>query len=201
MHWIDPDSLTPIQSKVARFLFNPRGQADGLILASGTEVHFPPHLSRQMLAKLEPGAKVTVYGVKPRSVDMIACVAIETVDGARIDDHGPPARAKKKGHGKKHEHPKDELETRPVEIVDTIERLLHGPKGEVRGVLLESGPIVRFPPHVAHALPELLDVGAKIAIRGSALDLDAGGMVIEASELGSSKRTLRRVPEDAHKHP
>lgn len=200
MHWIDPDSLTPVKSKVARFLFNPRGQADGLILASGMEVHFPPHLSRQMLAKLEPGASVTVYGVEPRSADMIACVAIDTVDGARIDDTGPPAKAKKKSHGKKQDQPKGELETRVVEMVDTVERPLHGPKGEVRGVLLKGGPIVRFPPHVAYALPRLFDAGAKFAVRGSALDLDEGVTVIEASELGSSKRTLRRIPKPPHKH-
>ncbi len=73
MHWIDPDSLTPLTSEVDRFLFNPRGQADGMILANGTEAHLPPHLSQKVLAVLKIGERVTLYGVKPRSVDMIAC--------------------------------------------------------------------------------------------------------------------------------
>jgi hypothetical protein len=199
MHWIDPDSLTPVISKVERFLFNPRGQADGMILANGVEAHFPPHLSDKVLASLEAGERVTLYGVKPRSADMIACVALETEDGVRIDDTGPPSKAKKKGHGKKHDGRPDELETRPVEIVDTVQRALHGPKGEFRGVLLKGGEIVRFPPHVAHAIPTLCQTGSQVTVRGTALHIE-GATVIEAIELGGSKHTLQRIPKDPHKH-
>ena len=96
MHWIDPDSLSPVKSKVARFLFNPHGDADGMLLVNGTEAHFPPHLSKQVLKSIQPGDAVTLYGVKPRAADMIACVAIKSAKGKRIDDTGPPAKAKKK---------------------------------------------------------------------------------------------------------
>lgn len=144
MHWIDPDCLTPVKGKVERFLFNFHGQADGMILANGTEAHFPPHLSQKVLAAVKAGERVTLYGVKPRSADMIACVAIETTDGYRIDDTGPPPKAKKKGHSKKQDH-RHGLHTEPVEVTDTIHRALHGPKGEVRGVLLRDGAIVRLP--------------------------------------------------------
>ena len=194
MHWIDPDSLSPVKSRVERFLFNPRGQADGMILANGTEAHFPPHLSQQVLAGLKAGERVTLYGVKPRSADMIACVAIETADGTRIDDKGPPPKAKKKGHGKKHDGRQEELDTRPVEIVDTVQRALHGPKGEVRGVLLEGGAIVRFPPHAARATPQMYEPGSELAVRGAALQIE-GATVIEATELGRSKRAMRPIPE------
>jgi hypothetical protein len=194
MHWIDPDSLSPIKSRVERFLFNPRGQADGMILANGTEAHFPPHLSQQVLTGLKAGERVTLYGVKPRSADMIACVAIETGDGTRIDDRGPPPKAKKKGHTKKHDGGNDELDTQLVEIADTVQRTLHGPKGEVRGVLLKGGAIVRFPPHAARATPQLYEPGSELAVRGAALQIE-GTTVIEATELGRSKRAMRRIPE------
>jgi len=194
MHWIDPDSLNPVESRVERFLFNLRGQADGMILVNGTEAHFPPHLSQQVLAGLKAGERVTLYGVKPRSADMIACVAIETGDGTRIDDRGPPPKAKKKTHGKKHHGRHDDRDTRPVEIADTVERTLHGPKGEVRGVLLKGGEIVRFPPHAAHATPEMFGPGSPLAVRGAALQIE-GTTVIEATEIGRSKRTMRRIPE------
>jgi hypothetical protein len=201
MHWIDPDSLIPVKSTVERFLFNPRGEADGMILANGVEAHFPPHLSKEVLAHLQAGERVTLYGVKPRSADMLACVAIETAEGARIDDTGSPPKAKKKSHGKKHRDSRhDELDTRPVEIVDTVQRVLHGPKGEVRGVLLTGGEIVRFPPHAAQAMPTLCEPGSQLAFRGTALQVE-GATVIEAVELGGSKRTLQRIPKDPHKHP
>ena len=199
MYWIDPDSLTPVTSKVERFLFNPRGQADGMILANGTEAHFPPHLSQKVLAGLKIGERVTLYGVKPRAADMIACVAIETTDGTRIDDRGPPPKAKKKGHGRKHDTRHDEIETRRVEIADTVQRTLHGPKGEVRGVLLKGGAIVRFPPHAARSTPQLYEPGSALSVRGAALEIE-GATVIEATELGRSKRTMRRIPEHPDQH-
>ena len=42
MHWLDPDDLPEITGTVARFLLNPHGETDGMILADGSEVHFPP---------------------------------------------------------------------------------------------------------------------------------------------------------------
>jgi hypothetical protein len=170
-----------------------------MILTNGTEAHFPPHLSHQVLASLKAGERVTLYGVKPRSADMIACVAIETADGTRIDDQGPPAKAKKKGLGKNHGHRRDELDTAPVEIADAVQRTLHGPKGDVRGVLLEGGAIVRFPPHAARAKPAMYEPGSALTIRGEALQVE-GVTVIEASEFGRSKRTLRRIPEHPGRH-
>ena len=42
MHWLDPDHLPEISGTFERFLLNPHGDADGMILSDGTEVHFPP---------------------------------------------------------------------------------------------------------------------------------------------------------------
>jgi hypothetical protein len=197
MHWIDPDSLTPVKSKVARFLFNPHGDADGMLLTNGTEAHFPPHLSKKVLKTIQPGDAVTLYGVKPRAADMIACIAIESAKGERIDDTGPPAKAKKKKHAKKNGDAHDAGLMR-VEIEDTIERTLHGPKGEVRGVLLSDGRIVRFPPHVAEGARTLLRPGAILAVRGEARPV-SDTEVIEARALGKSKTRMKPVvPKPPH---
>jgi hypothetical protein len=194
MHWIDPDSLVPVKSQVASFLFNPKGDADGMLLANGMEAHFPPHLSRKVLKLLQPGDTVTLYGVKPRGVEMIACIAIEDKHGERIDDHRPPA---KKKHSKKH-HEDDDRERATVELEDSIERKLHGPKGEVRGVLLTDGSIVRFPPHVADgAARKLLRPAAKLAVRGEAITA-SGTRIIEAKGLGTTKKTIKRFEPKPH---
>jgi hypothetical protein len=196
MHWIDPDSLSPVKSKVARFLFNPNGDADGMLLANGTEAHFPPHLSEKVLKSIQPGDAVTLYGIKPRAVDMIACIAIESAKGERIDDTGPPAKAKKKGHAKKNGDADDASLTR-VEVEDTIDRTLHGPKGEVRGVLLSSGRIVRFPPHAADGARTLLTPGAVLAVRGEARTVSATE-VIEARAWGESKAHMKPLAPKPH---
>ena len=44
MHWLDPDYLPELNATIDRFLPNPHGGADGMILTDGTEVHFPPHM-------------------------------------------------------------------------------------------------------------------------------------------------------------
>jgi hypothetical protein len=196
MHWIDPDSLSPVKSKVARFLFNPKGDADGMLLTDGTEAHFPPHLSDKVLQSIRPGDAVTLYGVKPRVADMIACIAIDSPRGKRIDDTGPPAKAKKKGRAKKHHDAHDESLTR-VEIEGAIERHLHGPKGEVRGVLLANGRIVRFPPHAAANAGKLLIPGAVLAVRGEARTV-ADTVVIEARAWGKSKARMKPVTPKPH---
>jgi hypothetical protein len=197
MHWIDPDSLSPMKSKIARFLFNPKGEADGILLANGIEAHFPPHLSKKVLGSIQMGEAVTLYGVKPRGADVIACVAIESAKGERIDDAGPPANGKKKVHAKKNGDA-DDASLRRVDIEDTIERKLHGPKGGVRGLLLSSGCIVRFPPHAFHGARSLLIPGAVIAVRGDARTV-SGTQVIEARAWGISKAHLKALaPKKPH---
>ena len=57
MHWLDPDHLPEISGTFERFLLNPHGDADGMILSDGTEVHFPPHMSAELCAAIRPGEK------------------------------------------------------------------------------------------------------------------------------------------------
>jgi hypothetical protein len=51
MHWLDPDHLPESAGVAERFLLNPYGQADGMILTNGREGHFPPHLSDGIRAR------------------------------------------------------------------------------------------------------------------------------------------------------
>jgi len=50
MHWIDPDSLPPVKSTVARFLFNPKGDADGMKVFTGRA---NPQLAQRICDYLE----------------------------------------------------------------------------------------------------------------------------------------------------
>ena len=65
-------------------------------------------------------------------------------------------------------------------------------------MLLKGGGIVRFPPHAARAKRELYEPGSELAVRVEALQVE-GTMVIEASELGRSKRTMRGITEHPDK--
>lgn len=202
MHWIDPEHLPKTEGTVDRFLINPHGEIDGILLAGGLEVHVSPHLSAGIRGAVQPGALIAVYGVRPRHAEMIAAVAIDAGPGKRIVDNGPP---KKDGeHGKEgHDGPKHGAKAQhaAMEAEGMVQRSLHGPKGEVRGALLEDGRIIRVPPHEAKECEPLLKPGARLAIRGAGLRVD-GVTVIDARELGASMTSLKPMkPEGAEKHP
>jgi hypothetical protein len=136
------------------------------------------------------GAIVTVYGVRCRSPDMMSAVAIATADGKRIVDNGPP-----KDHEKGWKDVRDEAAKarhRKVEAAGSFLRALHGPKGEIRGCLLDTGTIVRFPAHEARSIADLLSPGAPLVVRGNGLMTELG-TVIEAKEIGASEDSLRFI--------
>ena len=80
MQWLNTDQLPHVTSDVERFLLNPCGDADGMMLANGLEVHFPAHFSAEVRAVVREGDRVTIYGVVPRATSMLAAVSIETAD-------------------------------------------------------------------------------------------------------------------------
>jgi hypothetical protein len=102
MHWLDPDYLPEITGTVDQFLLNPHGESDGMILTDGSEVHFPPHLSSKIRKANRPGETIKVRGVRPRSADLTAAVALETSDGKRIVDDGPPKDHEEEKKVRKH---------------------------------------------------------------------------------------------------
>ena len=187
-----------------RFLINPHGEIDGFLLAGGLEVHVLPHLSGEIRAAVQPGASVSVFGVRPRNTEMIAAVAVETAPGKRIVDHGPPGHGRKGGkrgtpaHGEKPKQP-------PVEAEGIVGRPLHGPKGEVRCALLEDRRTIRIPPHEAEKRGTLLRPGARLVARGPGLTLE-GVTVTDAEEVGTSLAALqalksRKPKHDGDRHP
>jgi hypothetical protein len=84
------DQMPYVTSSVERFLVNPDGDADGMILVNGVEVCFAPHLSAAVLTAIQVGDRITVYGVLPMAEPMIAAVVIEAPNGTRIEDLGLP---------------------------------------------------------------------------------------------------------------
>src|SRR5882672_7552097 len=88
----DFQQLPATKGTVSRYTLTPRGDVDGLILADGTEVHFPPHLSTQLVYAIKPGDAVTVRGLKALSSPLIAAIAITNdATGYTVVDGGPGA--------------------------------------------------------------------------------------------------------------
>jgi hypothetical protein len=170
MYWIDPDSLTEPKHRIRQFLVNEHGDVDGFISTDGHQVHVPPHMGRALTTSINVGDMVYVRGVKPRRADLLVALSIESVHGDRLEDHGPPSKARSK---------KRKASARKREMEGITERVLYAPKGERVGLLFKNGVNVRFDPDVADDLEEFLASERHVAVSGN-LRTTKWGTVLDA---------------------
>lgn len=183
MHWLDPDYLPATHGSVAAVIPNEAGDIDGLLLASGQEVHLPPHFSPALRRRLKLGDTVEIRGVKPRDVDLLVAVAVRFEDGAEVS--GPPRQGKKP----RRDHAVD---PQRWSYEGTLARLLHGPHGDVHGLLLEDGVVGRFPPHAERGWQRQLQPGATLRLEGRWQDTPYGPL-IQVDRLGGPRGALRAI--------
>jgi len=177
----DLQQLPATKGTVSRYTLTPRGDVDGLILADGTEVHFPLHLSTQLAYAIKPGDAVTVRGLKALSALLIAAIAITNdATSYTVVDRGPGA-----GPGPREARQGMSLQGR-------VQMSLHGPRGELNGAMLEDGTILRLPPPEAQRLAALLMPGQTIVVQGDGLTT-AMGRVVEVQAIGPSQAQLNYV--------
>jgi hypothetical protein len=174
----DPAQLPEFKGKVAQYTLTPRGMVDGLILSDGTEVKLSPWLSAQITFSIKPGDQVVIHGLKARNDAMIVAATIANpANGAVIGD--APERP----------HPGDKPS---MQVAGKVRAVLHNMRGDVHGALLEDGTTIRLPPPEANKFPELLKVGASLAVRGFGSN-NALGKSVWAMEIGASDDNLTRV--------
>jgi hypothetical protein len=173
----DPAQLPAIQGKVAGYSLTPRGDVDGVLLTDGTEVHLPPHLGTQLVFAVKPGDSVTIRGLKARAVPMVQAMSItnDASGTAVVDDGG--RRGGPRGR---------EAAAQPISVSGQVKSQLHGREGELNGVVLQDGTIVRLPPREAQRMAAQLAVGSTVFARGEGY---AGplGKVIGARMLGPNE--------------
>lgn len=198
MHWIDPDCLPETKGNVKRFLVNPDGEIEGVILNGAAEaalVHVPPHLSTEIEARIKIGGCVGVRGVRLRATSMIAAIALIAADGRTIIDHGPPGKKNEKRRKQDHRR----ASAQQVEAVGKTELSLYSPKGELRGALLEDDSIVRVRPNEAHRFAEFLQPRASLAVRGEGIETPYG-RVVKAKEIGTDLNNLTPTEGEKSKY-
>jgi hypothetical protein len=174
----DPDQFPAIQGKVAQYSLTPRGEVDGLILDDGTQVHLPPHLGAQLVFAIKPGDTITVRGLKSREIALIEAVSV-TNDATHVSvvDTGPPDP---RGAGQS------------LQANGHVKAQLHGPRGDLNGVLLEDGTIIHLPPDEADRLAAQLAVGQPLYVTGQGIASPLG-KVIEAQQIGPNPSQLAEV--------
>ena len=191
--------LPAFKGRVDLFTFTPRGAIDGLVLGDGTEVKTPPHLSRAILRVVRPGDMVTIQGLKVAALPLVQAVSIaDETSGQTVVDTGPGPSP-----------PSDEnaigvpVTTANHRLEGRIRLVLHGARGDVNGVLLDGGTVVRLPPPDAVRLAPLLMPGHPLVVDGL-LSTSPLGSMIEAAALGVSADRMTSVspaPRGEDRHP
>ncbi len=174
----DLSQLPTTKGTVAQYTLTPRGDVDGLILTDGTEVHLPPFLSTQIVFAIKPGDAVTIQGLKAKALPMVAAAQI-TNDATKTTISA--------GGGPRMRHSEA-----AIEATGRIKAVLHDPRSEINGVLLEDGTTVRLPPAEAKKLASQLAVGQTVFARGMGLESPLGRAVF-AREIGPNKDSLTKI--------
>ncbi|MGI4950891.1 MAG: hypothetical protein ACRYGM_03735 [Janthinobacterium lividum] len=208
---LDPSTLAEFHGKVTQYEVTPRGDVDGLILADGTEVHFPPHLGTQVTAIVQPGADVTLRAEKNGTV-LRAALVKDDASGKSVVDRGPPAPGtgagldggpgRDPGRGPGRDRGPAELRApgQALQSEGVVKMQLHGPRGEMNGVLLQDGTMVHLPPREASRLASQLQPGRAVAVRGDGFE-GAVGRSINAREFGPSMDKLAQLDNPAPRGP
>jgi hypothetical protein len=183
----DPAQLPATKGRVAQYSLTPRGDVDGLILDDGTEIHMPPHLGAQLAYAVKPGDQVTVRGLRAREVPMVQAMQVTNdATNQSVTDAGPGGQ-RGPGPGRH-----ADAARQPLEAQGVIKAQLHGPRGNLNGVLLADGTIARLPPPEARKLAPTLAVGQSVFVRGDGV-ASGLGRVIGVRAIGPNPQQLTEV--------
>ncbi|ASG22379.1 hypothetical protein [Nitrospirillum viridazoti] len=177
----DVTQLPAVRGVVRQFTQTPRGDIDGLILADGTEVKTPPHLSSEIAYAIRPGNTVIVHGLRAAALPLVRAISItDEATKITISDDGP-------GPGRR----LDAAGGAPTVSSGRVRMPLHGPEGQVDGALLEDGTVLRLPPDAYRAVTELKP-GQTVFAEGPVLTT-AFGRVVEVSAMGTTPDRLEPI--------
>jgi hypothetical protein len=191
--------LPETRGTVARFTLAPRGELDGFLLANGTQVHVPPHLSPELASSVRINDTVAVRGYRsPAAPLLVAASVTDTTTNQTVIDRGPPAP----GFGSPPPPPPGfpVPGAQQASLNGKVQTPLYGPAGDLNGAVLEDGTIVRLPP-AAYQSASLLATGQTIAVQGWALSTPYG-RVVDVQAIGpSSGQMTSGAPSPASPAP
>jgi len=207
----DLSQLPIMRGTVKFFTMTPRGDVDGFVLADGTQVHVPPHLSTQLVAAVRLGDTVTVRGLRAAAVPMVDAMSVTgEASGQTVVDTGPPG-GPGRGPGGRPDHgpgarspggpgfagmrppsPGRPAAGPPSEVSGKVLTVLHGPRGEANGAMLEDGTVLRMPPPEAMRLTAALAPGQTVVAQGPGIANNLGRMV-DVRAIGASHEQLTPI--------
>jgi hypothetical protein len=169
-----------------RFVINPFGEVDGLLLEDGTLAKYPPHMGAELTAAVRPSDTISVRGFRENTGTVKALIITNEATKRSVIEHPPTP-----GAGVIPKHLRFATLGR-LQASGTVERALLGKRGEINGVMLNDGTVVRFPPHAVFQFGAQLQPGQTLAAEGLGTQNEYG-RAIEAIAMGASPQTLQPI--------
>jgi hypothetical protein len=171
---------------VDRYLLNPRGDVNGLLLHDGSQMHITLRAAQDLTKTIQPGDRVRVHGRRVSNLPLVkADVIINVTDGKsftvpyRLDLPMPP----------REERPA----VNEMKAAGTIEVLLYDPLKEVvNGAVLSDGSQVRLPPDVGERFHASLQKDMDVEVRGYGIATPYG-TALEAVAIGRKGHPLTHL--------
>ena len=178
-----------VSGRIQRWLINPNGEVDGLLLADGTQVSFPPHLSAAVQQLLKPGDTVQVSGRRAANAPVVRAATLTADSGRSVSDQ-PPAPDAPSPPPREPGALTGALTAMSAD--GQIAREIYTDRGDVNGVVLDDGTIVRFPPQAGAQLAMIVQPGGKLYAKGWGSS-SASGNALEATAIGSTSDDLHEL--------
>ena len=187
--WFDPAQLPSFSGRVERYVVNPAGETDRLLLREGAQVVFPPSEAADIANAVKAGEGITVWGIRARNAPVIIMLAWARNETERPSFVAQPSWFAPTRRG-----------SQQLQLHGVVERTLLTPQGEGMGVLLQSGNVIRLAPAVHAALGDALRDGATIFAEGPG-HRQGDRISMDAEKTGPDANSLRPLPTPAPARP
>lgn len=185
-----PNSSIEVRGTLQRYLMNPRGKIDGLILSDGTQVNFPAHMSAKLSTIASPSDEIIVKGFRENKNVFSAESMINTKTNRTIGASAPylSLSEQEELYGnpipQQNERVNNHIGMKQLSVTGTIQTQLFDRHGQVSGVILSDDSIVHFGNHSEDQANVYVDVGETLSASGYGTE-NALGKTLEADKLSN----------------
>ncbi|WP_447984910.1 hypothetical protein [Nitrospira sp. Nam74] len=178
---------------VERYLMDPRGDVEGILLTDGTQMHVTSRSVADFTKAIKPGDHIRVEGIRKNGNQVVTPNVISNEStGTRFT---VPLRLDLPAL------PLDRLAMTALKVEGLIRVLLYSPlSGEVYGMVLSDGTQVRLPPDVSVEFRRSFKVGTQVTVEGYGTEnqhgraLEALSMSANGGPLIPLDLTIRHLP-------
>jgi hypothetical protein len=201
---------TTIQGTVRSSSYGPAGEANGVILDQGAEIHVPPDQANQLNSLAPIGTRIQASGwihtgpLGDTHVDATTITNLNTRGTVSFATPPPPPAPGTPPVGPPPDPnaaaaPPPRPSAPPVvavqpgfppptsstdrTITGVVRSFNYGPAGEVNGLILDQGSVVYFPPEQSGQVTQLVTVGSRLRVRGWSRQGPTGNALLGAETI------------------